>query len=47
VNLDANALFSYPFTMAEPAAAYVTGYVQAVAGGAAVMRDGTVLRIRL
>jgi len=47
VNLDAHALFSYPFTMAEPAAAYVTGYVQAVAGGAAVVRDGAVLRIRL
>ena len=47
VHLDAHALFSYPFTMAEPAAAYVTGYVQAVAGGAAVVRDGAVLRIRL
>jgi len=47
VHLDAHALFSYPFTMAEPAAAYVTGYVQAVAGGAAVVRDGDLLQIHL
>jgi len=47
VNLDVPGLFSYPFTMAEPAAAYVTGFVQAVAGGAAAVQSGNHLRIQL
>ncbi|WP_157199895.1 hypothetical protein [Methanogenium cariaci] len=45
VNLDAQGLFGYPFSMAEPAVAYVTGYVRAVAGGAAVTRAENHLEI--
>ncbi len=45
VNLDAHGLFGYPFTMAEPAAAYVTGFVRAIARGAAVSRSGNHLQI--
>lgn len=48
LNLNETSLFAYPFSMAEPAAAYVTGYVQAVAGGAtAVVRSGDYLQIQL
>lgn len=46
VNLDAHDLFSYPFTMAEPAAAYVTGFVHAIDGGAAVSRSGNHMEIQ-
>ncbi len=46
VILNAHGLFGYPFSMAEPAAAYVTGYVRAVTEGAAVTREGNRLRIR-
>jgi hypothetical protein len=45
VNLDAHGLFGYPFTMAEPAAAYVTGFVRAVAGDATVSRSENELLI--
>ncbi|KAF1078358.1 hypothetical protein [Methanogenium sp. MK-MG] len=45
VNLDAHGLFGYPFSMAEPAAAYVTGFVRAVTEGAAVTRAGNHLQI--
>lgn len=47
VNLDTHALFSYPFSMTEPAAAYVTGYIHAVSEGATVVRSGNMLHIRL
>ncbi|WFN35306.1 hypothetical protein L1S32_04075 [Methanogenium sp. S4BF] len=45
VHLDETGLFDYPFTMAEPAAAYVAGFVQAVAGAATVSRSGNFLLI--
>lgn len=45
VNLEETGLFDYPFTMAEPAAAYVTGFVRGVAGDAAVSRSGNHLHI--
>jgi hypothetical protein len=45
VNLDAQGLFGYPFTTLEPAAAYVRGFVGAIAEGAAVSRSGNQLKI--
>lgn len=46
VSLDAHHLFGYPFSMAEPAVAYVTGFVGAIAGDAAVSRSEDHLKIQ-
>ena len=46
VNLEAHGLFGYPFSMTEPAVAYVTGFVQAVSGGAAVSQSENHLLIQ-
>ena len=46
INLDAHGLFGYPFTTVEPAAAYVTGFVGAIAGGVAVSRSEDLLKIQ-
>ena len=45
IDLAETGLFRYPFTMAEPAAAYVTGYVQAIARDATITRSEDHLRI--
>lgn len=45
INLTETGLFWYPFSMAEPAAAYVTGYVRAIAGDATIQHAGDHLRI--
>ena len=45
VNLTETGLFRYPFTMVEPAVAYVTGYVQAIAGDARIAHREDHLRI--
>lgn len=46
INLDAHGLFGYPFSMMEPAVAYVTGFVQAVSRGAAVSESENRLLIQ-
>ncbi|WAI01159.1 hypothetical protein [Methanogenium organophilum] len=46
INLEAHDLFGYPFSMTEPAVAYITGFVQAVSGGAAVSQSEDHLLIR-
>lgn len=45
VNLAETGLFRYPFSMTEPALAYVTGYVQAIAGDATIAHVESHLRI--